>query len=151
MRHSFRAALSAAILALFVTLVPAVPAQAQSVENYQKQARSVTNAKRVQHDRVKLRKNKCLQRFARNHAKRMANQERMFHQDLGPVMRQCDLTSAGENVAYGFRTGRSVVNAWMNSSGHRRNILRPRFRLMGLAMRRSDNGTPYAVQVFGSR
>ena len=31
--------------------------------------------------------------------------------------------SAGENIAYGQRTPQAVVNAWMNSSGHRANIL----------------------------
>ena len=79
----------------------------------------------------------------------MANQDRMFHQDLGPVMNRCDLTSAGENVAYGYPTGRKVVQAWMNSPGHRANILEPSFRMLGMAMRRCDDGTPYAAQVFG--
>jgi uncharacterized protein YkwD len=150
-RHTFRATLAALPLALLVSLAPAVPAQAQSVENYQRQARAVTNNVRENHDRVRLRQGRCVQRFARRQARRMANQERMFHQDLGPVMRQCNLSSAGENVAYGYPTGRRVVRAWMRSKGHRANILTKRYRLLGLAMRRSDNGTPYAVQVFGRR
>jgi uncharacterized protein YkwD len=150
-RHTFRATLAALPLALLVSLAPAVPAQAQSVENYQRQARTVTNNVRENHDRVRLRQGRCVQRFARRQARRMANQERMFHQDLGPVMRQCNLSSVGENVAYGYPTGRRVVRAWMRSPGHRANILTKSYRLLGLAMRRSDNGTPYAVQVFGRR
>lgn len=35
----------------------------------------------------------------------------------------CDLPVYGENIAYGFSDGFSVVNAWMNSPGHRANIL----------------------------
>jgi uncharacterized protein YkwD len=31
-------------------------------------------------------------------------------------------SSAAENIAYGFTTGESVLNAWLNSSGHRANI-----------------------------
>ena len=81
----------------------------------------------------------------------MANQERMFHQDLRPVLNRCNLSGVGENVAMGYQTGRAVVRGWMHSEGHRRNILNRGYRLLGMAMRRSDNGTPYAAQVFGRR
>lgn len=39
----------------------------------------------------------------------------------------------GENLAGGFATERAVFDAWMNSSGHRANILNPRFRTVGYA------------------
>jgi uncharacterized protein YkwD len=39
----------------------------------------------------------------------------------------------------------------MRSEGHRANILEPSYRILGMAMRRSDDGTPYAAQVFGRR
>ncbi len=82
----------------------------------------------------------------------MARQDRMFHQDLRPILRQCGLSTVGENVAYGYRSGRSVVNdGWMHSEGHRRNILNRDFRLMGIGARKSDDGTWYAAQVFGRR
>ena len=145
-----RTALASVLLALLVSLVPA-SAQAQTPGRYQDQARSSTNAKRVDHDHARLRKNVCVQRFARRQATRMANQERMFHQDLGRVMNRCNLTMAGENVAYGYATGRAVVRGWMDSPGHRANILEPRFRLLGMAARRSDDGRWYAAQVFGRR
>lgn len=38
----------------------------------------------------------------------------------------------GENIAYGYGSQASVFNAWMNSPGHRANILRPQFTYMGL-------------------
>ena len=41
-----------------------------------------------------------------------------------------DSGSAGENIAYGYGSPRSVVNAWMNSSGHRANILESVFRVL---------------------
>ena len=81
----------------------------------------------------------------------MAVQERMFHQDLGPVLRRCGLSYVGENVAYGYSSGRSVVAAWMHSEGHRRNILDRQFRLLGIGARQSDDGTWYAAQVFGRK
>ena len=62
----------------------------------------------------------------------MAQREQMFHQDLGPVMTDCKLNTAGENVAYGYPTGRSVVNdGWMHSEGHRANILSRDVHVMG--------------------
>ncbi len=146
------------LLTLLATLLPAAATHAQveegvtqTVARYQKQARAATNNKREAHDLVRLRQGKCVQRFAVRQARRMANQDRMFHQDLGRVLNRCGLTGAGENVAYGYPTGRQVVRAWMRSKGHRANILEPSFRILGMAMRRSDSGTPYAAQVFGHR
>lgn len=40
--------------------------------------------------------------------------------------------SAGENIAMGQRTPQQVVNAWMNSSGHRANILNKNFTHIGV-------------------
>jgi uncharacterized protein YkwD len=143
-----RMALTAVLLALLLTLLPA-PAQAQSKMKYQNQARSVTNNNRANHDLTRLKKGECVQKFARRQARRMANQDRMFHQDLRVVLRTCGLTRVGENVASGYDTGREAVKAWMNSKYHRANILEPRFRKLGMAVRRSADGTPYAAQVFG--
>ena len=82
----------------------------------------------------------------------MANAEEMYHQDLGPILETCHLVSVGENVAYGYATGRSVVNqGWMRSEGHRANILNRGFKLVAVAARRDDDGTWYAAQVFGRR
>ncbi len=41
-------------------------------------------------------------------------------------------SSAGENIAYGYPTPESVMNGWMNSSGHRANILNARFGKLGV-------------------
>ena len=38
----------------------------------------------------------------------------------------------GENIAMGYRDARAVVNAWMDSPGHRANILSPNYNLMGI-------------------
>lgn len=42
-------------------------------------------------------------------------------------------TYAGENIAKGQRTPQEVMNAWMNSKGHRQNILSPNFTSIGTA------------------
>jgi uncharacterized protein YkwD len=146
-----RAVLATALLALVVTLLPAAPAQAQTQERYVKQARAVTNDRRADHDLARLRSQGCAQKFARRQARRMARQDRLFHQDLGKVLDRCDLSGVAENVAYGYTTGRRVVRAWMQSPGHRANLLEPSYRMLGMAARRGGTGGWYAVQVFGRR
>lgn len=55
--------------------------------------------------------------------------------------------TAGENIAYGQQTPDAVMNAWMNSSGHRANILGSQFTKIGVGYT-VINGTPYWAQMF---
>ncbi len=52
----------------------------------------------------------------------------------------------GENIAYGFGSPAGVVRGWMNSPGHRRNILDPDFTLIGIGY--ASKGRKF-VQDFG--
>lgn len=54
---------------------------------------------------------------------------------------------AGENIAWGQKTPEEVVNAWMNSSGHRANILGQNFTTIGVGYY-LDNGRAYWAQLF---
>jgi uncharacterized protein YkwD len=56
---------------------------------------------------------------------------------------------SGENIAWGYRTAREVVNAWMASPGHRANILNCGARSIGSGVVYGANGVPYYTQVFG--
>ena len=56
-------------------------------------------------------------------------------------------TSCGENIAMGQRTPEEVVQAWMNSPGHRANILNEGFEEIGVGVA-EVNGTLYWVQLF---
>jgi uncharacterized protein YkwD len=129
------------------------PAQAQSgAGKYAQQAFTATNANRTHNGLKQLKANDCLKRAAVRQAKAMAQREEIFHQDLGAVLKSCKLGTAGENVAYGYPTGKSVVNdGWMNSEGHRANILNPSFRLMGIGARKGHDGRWYVAQVFGAK
>lgn len=53
--------------------------------------------------------------------------------------------SAGENIAYGFSTAAKVVDGWMNSAGHKKNILNPNYTHMGVGYVKSGN---YWTQMF---
>ena len=55
--------------------------------------------------------------------------------------------SAGENIAKGQKTAEAVVNAWLNSEGHRANILNKNFTDMGLGYL-NTGGTTYWTQIF---
>lgn len=54
---------------------------------------------------------------------------------------------AGENIAYGQSSAQAVVNAWMNSEGHRANILNERFTTIGVG-HHVQNGVHYWAQFF---
>lgn len=55
----------------------------------------------------------------------------------------------GENIAYNFRDAGSVHWAWMNSPGHRANILGAGYTEVGIAVARNVRGEIYFTQVFG--
>lgn len=55
-----------------------------------------------------------------------------------------------ENIACGQRTPEQVMTAWMNSSGHRRNILNSSLTHIGISVSRDSDGRLYWVQVFGT-
>ena len=56
--------------------------------------------------------------------------------------------AAGENLAFGQRSAAAVITAWMDSAGHRANILHTSFSEIGVAHLVDPNGRPYYVQVF---
>lgn len=144
--------LAATLLAVGLGLT-ATPAQAASpASKYGTAAEKATNKQRVKHDRVKLKGNKCLKRQAKSHARKMARKRDIWHQDLGKVLRKCNMRMVGENVAVGYRSGRSVVNqGWMKSPGHRRNILTKQYRRSEVAAVKGSDGRWYAVQLFGRK
>lgn len=57
-------------------------------------------------------------------------------------------TTSGENIAYGQQTPQAVMEAWMNSAGHRANILNASFRQIGVGHVRSASGVSYWTQLF---
>ncbi|OPZ89749.1 MAG: SpoIVD-associated factor A [Firmicutes bacterium ADurb.Bin419] len=57
-------------------------------------------------------------------------------------------SAAGENIAMGQRTPAEVMNAWMNSPGHRNNIMSPSFTQIGVGLAKDKNGRMYWTQMF---
>lgn len=91
-------------------------------------------------------------------ARHMATNDYFDHDDPGgrsfaERLQACNAAGAGvwaENIAYGQRSARSVVEAWLRSPGHRRNIERASYGLIGVGVAADGGGTLYWVQDFGA-
>jgi uncharacterized protein YkwD len=117
------------------------------------------NAERSRNGLTALTMNAKLMEAARIQAVQMAKYQRLDHTISGapyPDMKSRFVavgyaySAVAENVAWNQPDARAAVAAWMTSSGHRANILDPRFTETGVAMTRDARGEPYWVQVFGT-
>ncbi len=137
------------ICAFGLLVAPAqAPALAMSNSTFDSQLRKYTNKARTDRDRAKLKFGKCVDRYAQRQANKMAAEKRMFHQDLSVVLRKCKAKRVAENVATGFESPRANVQAWLDSPGHRRNMLSRKYTHLGIGVARDSNGISYTAQVF---
>ena len=99
---------------------------------------SYTNAERAKYKLPPLEVDKDLMQSARDHCSWMT-WNRIFTHNRRAV---------AENIAMGQANSNEAVRAWMNSSGHRANILNPNHRKIGVGAFRTENGTIYWCQQF---
>ena len=162
MRSSFARRLAMLALvpaALFGAIAVATPAEAAAPTTTQMQSDIVywTNQWRVRVGCSRLRLDANLARAGRNHSAWMARTGTFSHVGYGGSSFVTRVRATGytapksENIAWGYRTGAAVVNAWMHSPGHRANIVDCRAKAVGVGAVYSANGTPYFTQEFGSR
>ncbi len=97
----------------------------------------------------------AISNIARTKSKDMATNNYFAHQSptygsAGDMLSKSKInwSAWGENIAYGQRTPEAVVTAWMNSSGHRANILSSNFGKIGVGYATNSSGTPYWTQMF---
>lgn len=55
---------------------------------------------------------------------------------------------SGENIAWGQKTPAEVMKGWMNSPGHKANILNPKFKSIGVGYYQNASGVNYWTQLF---
>ncbi len=119
-----------------------------------------TNLYRSQHGLPPLRVSPLLDRAARYHAQAMAARRVMAHSldGTGPGERLSMVgyrwSSYGENIAWsrGYSDpAAAAMNGWIQSPGHRANLLGRQFSEIGVGWATSSNGAVYFCQVFGSR
>lgn len=80
----------------------------------------------------------------------MAKDGGFRHSDLTPLLDR--FSAAAENIAYGRGAGTTaglIHDAWMESDGHRANILAPNLDVMGIGVVCASDGTMWATQQFG--
>lgn len=102
-----------------------------------------------------LKENWQLSRIARYKSQDMINKNYFSHYSptYGSPFQMIEsfglrFSAAGENIAMGQRTPQEVMNAWMNSPGHRSNILNPTFTEIGVGLAKDKAGRCYWTQMF---
>ena len=137
-------ALCLALLAQGVALArPTLTARANLADEVARQV----NAERARRGLGALRVSAELNRAARIRASEITRKFSHTRPD-GTPWRTVSSAAYGENIAMGQRTADKVMAAWMTSSGHRANILRPSYGSIGVCAVVSG-GVTYWVQLFG--
>jgi uncharacterized protein YkwD len=115
-----------------------------------------TNQERAKENLPALKPSPLLFKVARAHSANMAKQEKMDHVLDGkkPHERVQDagyrFAWVGENVAAGTNLApKEAMDLWMNSEGHRGNILGKDYDEIGIGLARTEKGDVYYTQVFG--
>jgi uncharacterized protein YkwD len=134
-----------------------------STHPFVQQVLDLTNVQRQQAGLASLTLNQNLNASAQAHTNDMAFNDFFAHTGSNGSSFADRVRSAGynysftaENIAAGYATPSSVVKAWMNSSGHRANILNPNLRELGVGFYflENDPGTTtyryYWTQNFGT-
>lgn len=115
----------------------------------------LTNIERSKRGLATLKTNWQLSRCARYKSQDMINRGYFAHQSptYGSPFDMIEsfgisMAAGGENIAMGQRTPQEVVKAWMNSPGHRGNMLSTAFTEIGVGVAKNKNGSYYWTQMF---
>lgn len=113
---------------------------------------SLTNAQRVKAGLKPLISDAALDEAAQAWAQQLANSCTFTHSSSSwraARVASAGWSATGENIAAGYATASSVVTGWMNSAGHRANILNSRYTGMGVGLAKGTCYSTYWVQIFG--
>lgn len=127
------------------------PASAVTSTTYEKDVVSRTNVKRVERDKVALKNQSCVDKYAERQATWLASHQVLKHQSMQKILDDCDLSGVAENIAFGFSSGKRVVSAFMKSPGHRANLLNSKMRYVGVGAVQDEDGIWWVSQVFGRK
>ncbi|MET8993073.1 CAP domain-containing protein [Nonomuraea wenchangensis] len=118
----------------------------------------LTNAERAKGGCGPLTHDPRLRRAAFGHSADMAKNDYFEHdsqdgRDMGDRIRATGFTGSAwaENIAMGQRTAAEVVKGWMNSDGHRRNIMNCAYTHIGVGAAKDGQGRLYWTQDFARR
>jgi uncharacterized protein YkwD len=135
---------------MLMLLIASITVQAQSLEN---EILNLVNQHRIRKHLEPLAFNKDIEKAAFKHSKDMAKGKvpfghTGFDERMDDLMKNLKgANAAAENVAYGPETAAGVVEMWLNSPGHKKNI-EGKYNLTGIGTSRSKDGTLYFTQIF---
>lgn len=126
-----------------------------ALKSYEDEVVRLVNVERARNGLGPLKNNWEVARVARIKSQDMANKNYFSHTSptYGSPFNMMEdfgirFSAAGENIAKGQRTPEEVVRGWMNSPGHRANILNRSFTEIGVGAARNKNGVIYWTQLF---
>lgn len=105
-------------------------------DEYEEQTKYWVNTR---HD-PDLRGGRCADRYAENHAVALGDGTDLYHQNLGPLLRNCDAKAAGEIIARSYGDPQGVLQDWLDSDVHRTVLLRQRWDRIGVGAQATPNG-----------
>lgn len=124
-------------------------------ENWAQEVLELTNDERAKKDLAPLEWDDSLAALAETHCEDMINRGFFAHNNpdgLTPFdrMKNAGISyyAAGENIAAGQYSPKAAVEAWMNSEGHRENILNPDFKCLGVSVVKGGKYGIYWAQEF---
>ena len=109
---------------------------------------------RLQHGEVRVVRDATLDRIALEQARAMAAKDNLSHEVLGSFTRRIAPARAGsaaENIAFGYESFEKTLGQWIDSSGHRKNLLLHNASRVGIASARDASGkrTYWAMVIAG--
>ncbi len=109
---------------------------------------------RLKHGEVRVVRDATLDRIALEQARAMAAKDHLGHEVLGPFARRIAPARAGRaaaNIAYGYESFEKTLGQWIDSSGHRKNLLLHNASRVGIASAKDASGkrTYWAMVIAG--
>lgn len=140
-----RRAIGGAVAGLLLLVAPALAAES---------AAELISSFRLKHGEVRVVRDATLDRIAQEQARAMAAKDNLSHDVLGPFTRRVAPARAGraaENIAYGYESFEKTLGQWIDSSGHRKNLLLHNASRVGIASARNASGkrTYWAMVIAG--
>ncbi len=131
-----------------------VPLTDPSTLTLEEQVVDLVNLERKKNNIPPLKLNWQLQRVARIKSEEMRDKKYFSHTSPTygspfDMLKKFNIPyrSAGENIAKGQKTAEAVMRSWMNSEGHRKNILNRNYTEIGVGYA-NGKGIPYWTQIF---
>lgn len=124
-------------------------------ENYQKEILHIINNERIENNLLPLKEKEILNKMAIKKAFLVAKEGKLNHyaggySSLGEFFKEYNISylAIAENLARNQKTPEDVAKSWIESKGHRANLLNPQYTYTGIGKFIDENNNIYWVQLF---